>query len=527
MKRFLLMCVVALFTVGLIFPYSSQAATTSFKDVSSFKKEIEFLTGQEVIFGYPDGTFRPNEPILRVQAVQMLMREMKPELDQVPDPNFNDIKPGDRGYEDVAKAVALGVISGKGDNRFDPRGKLTRAEMAIILVRAYELDSIFPKGFSDVSKSSVAYWHISALAANNITVGYPDGTFRPSQTIDRAQFSAFMARVIEPAFQPENTEVADTYLEALFDLYALDYEMHPTEPVIYLLDGNSNEVVALNYDTYEVESVELTLPAEHIAYANNKLYVTQLKGKHSPYWSDEEQQGAFAVIDATTMKQEKLIDIDLDPYDIQADENGIVYISPGSGQSSNFASYDSTTGKLLSSRSMYHKTLITMHPTQQRIYEITTELSPRTISAYSITDGVLGEEQSSPYHGDYELNEDLTISPDGKYLFNSTGHIFRSSATISADMTYFTTLDQPYKSIAFDVANSELYTAKEDKRITAYDYSTMEPLGQLQTYGNVNKMFYDEQNNTLLIFSTVKMGTSSVPVMGIEKVYFDVESIEE
>ncbi|WP_100401915.1 S-layer homology domain-containing protein [Bacillus sp. FJAT-42315] len=527
MKRFLLICVVAWLVVGFMFPYSSQAATTAFKDVSSFKKEIEFLTGQGVIFGYSDGTFRPNEPILRVQAVQMLMREMKPELDQVPDPNFIDMKPGDRGYEDVAKAVALGVISGKGDNRFDPRGKLTRAEMAIILVRAYELGGIFPKGFSDVSKSSVAYWHISALAANNITVGYNDGTFRPGKTIDRAQFSAFMARIIEPAFQPENAEVADTYLEALFDLYALDYEMHPTEPVVYLLDGSSNEVVALNYDTYEIESVELTLPAERIAYANNKLYVTQLKGKHSPHWFDEDQQGAFAVIDTTTMTQEKLIDIDLDPYDIEADENGIVYISPGSGQHSSFASYDSATGKQLSSQMMYNKALIEMHPTQQRIYEITTALSPRTMSTYSITAGVLGEEQRSPYHGDYDLNKDLTISPDGKYLFNSTGHIFRSSATASADMTYFATLDQPYQSIAFDVANSELYTANGDKLITAYDYSTMEAFGQLQTYGNVKKMFYDEKDNTLLIFSTVKMGTSSAPVTGIEKVYFDVESTEE
>jgi len=524
MKKSVSVFLTIVLVFSLLLPSISQAATpSSFPDVSSFKDEIEFLTDEGIIFGYSDGTFRPNAPIKRAQAVVMLMRHLKPELDSVPNPNFSDIKPGDFGYKEVAQAVEMGIINGKANNRFDPNGNLTRAEMAIILVRAYEMSGIYPKGFSDVSTSSVAYWYISALAANNITIGYPDGTFKPSLTINRGQFSAFMARILEPSFQPSNMEVADTYLEAVFDFDIIDYAFHPLEPIVYLLDASTNEVIALDYHTYDYDAVELSLPAENIAYANDKVYVTQLKGKHSSYWQNEDQEGAFAVINATTMEQEKLINIDLDPYDIVADDNGIVYISSGSGQHTRLESFDSQSGKLVSSQSIYEQNRIEMHPSQNRIYRIEMSGSPITMGTYSITNGVLASEVRSPYHGTYSVSTDLTLSPDGKYIFNGAGFIFRSSMTASADMKYYGQLDREYTSIAFDTEYGEFYTANQKNYIQTYDYVTMEPLDQISTYGNIQKMFYNQQDDTLLIFSTVKLGSSSVAFTGIEKVYYDVE----
>ncbi|MGM9928490.1 MAG: S-layer homology domain-containing protein [Bacillus sp. (in: firmicutes)] len=524
MKKLVCSIMTVLLAFSLFVPSISQAASTnSFPDVSSFKEEIEFLTGEGIIFGFSDGTFRPNAPIQRVQAVVMLMRDLKPELGDAPNPGFSDIKPGDFGYEEVAKAVELGIINGKGNNKFDPRGNLTRAEMAIILSRAYELGGIYPKGFSDVSMSSVAYWHISTLAANNITVGYPDGTFRPSQTINRAQFSAFMARILEPGFQPDNLEVADTYLEAIFDMDVIDYAFHPTKPIVYLLDASKNELVELNYDSYEIDAVDFSLPAERITYANEKIYVTQLKGKHSSYWRDDEQEGAFAVVDATTMTQENLIHIDLDPFDIEADDNGVVYISSGSGQHSRIESYDSRTGKVLSSQSILQQNLIAMNPSQNKLYRLNTWASPITMGSYSITEGALNSELSSPYHGTYRITKDLTISPDGKYIFNGSGYIFRATSVDSSDMKYYGKLDRSYNSIAFDVATGELYTASNKNYVQVYDYLFMEPIYQLETYGVPKKMFYNSTDDTLLIFSSVQLGNSNTEMLGLEKIYYDVE----
>jgi len=231
----------AIFLVSFVVLTSAQTTSAaSFSDVSGFKKEIEFLTGAGVINGFPDGTYRPAAPILRVQAVLMIMRDLGMPKETPQSPGFIDIKPGDRGYAEVARAVELGIISGKDSTHFDPNGKLTRAEMAKILVNAYELGGIYPKGFADVSTNSWAYPFISSLAANNVTVGYSDGNFKPSLTIDRAQFAAFMARILEPSFKPYSPSVADTFLEVAADVFITDAIMHPTEPILYMIDGNDN-----------------------------------------------------------------------------------------------------------------------------------------------------------------------------------------------------------------------------------------------------------------------------------------------
>lgn len=500
------------------------ASAATFKDAGTFSKEIDYLTDAGIIMGFPDGTFRPDLPIKRVDAVRMIMRELDEPLGQSPNPNFKDVSPGSKGYDEIAKAVELGIISGKPGKIFDPNGNLTRAEMATVLVRTYQLSGIYPKGFTDVSLQYWGYPYISSLAANNITIGYKDGTFKPTLTISRAHFAAFMTRIIEPSFQPSNAEVADTYLEALFDINAIDYDMHPTEPIIYVLDGTTNEVAAINYETYEVtSSAALPLPAERIAYANQKLYITQAKRAHSPYWFDEDHEGAFAIVDAAEMKLEKTIQISLDPYDIEADDQGVVYISSGSGQHTRVESFNSKTGALLSSQHIYDQGLIELNPAQNKLYSVSTTVSPRDFSAYTITNGALGPEQDSPYHGDYPLGKDVTLSPDSKYIFNSTGHIFRAAASASSDMSYFGKLDRPYTAIAFDTEYGELYTANNQKYIQAYDYQTMEAIGQMTTYGNVKKMFYDQNSDTLLVFTTVYLGKSTVPFTGLEMVYFDTE----
>ncbi|MEK5067744.1 amidase family protein [Sporosarcina sp. FSL K6-1508] len=49
--------------------------TPKFKDVSSFVDEIMYLTVKGIIKGYPDGTFKPNDPITRLQAIQLILKE--------------------------------------------------------------------------------------------------------------------------------------------------------------------------------------------------------------------------------------------------------------------------------------------------------------------------------------------------------------------------------------------------------------------------------------------------------------------
>lgn len=187
-------------------------AESKLQDVTSFKEEIDYLTSKGIIKGFPDGSFKPNNPITRLQAVLMILREKGiTELSGAPNPGFADVKPGSSGYEEIAKAVQLGFINGfnnaKGQKVFDPKGKLTRAQMAKILVAAYDLKGSYPSDFKDVPKTSWAYSYVSTLAANNITTGYPGGTFKPNTDLSRQHFAAFMARHLDEMFKPTPAKV--------------------------------------------------------------------------------------------------------------------------------------------------------------------------------------------------------------------------------------------------------------------------------------------------------------------------------
>lgn len=201
----------SLAAIVLMTPLIGQTAFTSdkaeaavtFPDIKDYKAEIDYLTGLEIIHGYPDGTFRPAANITRLDAVRMILREMKIENPTAANPGFADMSAKTEGYAEVAKAVEIGFIDGKttkdGTKIFDPKGKLTRAEMAKILTEAYELNANNKVKFVDVSAGHWANAYISRLATAKITDGFPGGYFKPESSLERQHFAVFMARLLNPA----------------------------------------------------------------------------------------------------------------------------------------------------------------------------------------------------------------------------------------------------------------------------------------------------------------------------------------
>jgi hypothetical protein len=69
--------------------------------------------------------------------------------------------------------------------------------MAVLIQRAFKLPYENKKYFSDVPSSHYAYQSINSIAKLNITEGYPDGTYRPNNSITRAEFSVFLTRALK------------------------------------------------------------------------------------------------------------------------------------------------------------------------------------------------------------------------------------------------------------------------------------------------------------------------------------------
>ncbi|MGN7479368.1 S-layer homology domain-containing protein [Solibacillus silvestris] len=170
-----------------------------FKDISvnnRYKTELTYLVDNKLIGGYPDGTFKPDLALTRGQAAVLLTRALGLSTKDVANPGFTDLSTNSTYYGAVAAIVQAGIMNGTGDGKFEPGKPLTRAQMAKILVEAYSLTGTIDAKFKDVSAKHWAYDYIHTLAANKITTGYEDNTFKPSVEVSRMHFSLFLYRTI-------------------------------------------------------------------------------------------------------------------------------------------------------------------------------------------------------------------------------------------------------------------------------------------------------------------------------------------
>jgi beta-lactamase superfamily II metal-dependent hydrolase len=183
--------------------FSTSTQAQGFTDLNSnhrFYQEINYLTDRSIITGFPDNTFRPDVTVTRAQAAIMIGRALG--LDEEPrDTKFKDVNAGVTASGYIDAAVQMGIISGFPDNTFRPDNPVTRGQMAIFLARAFDLDVESESDFSDVTPNMSAYVYIKRIIADGITAGYPDGTFRPDASLQRSGFSAFLARALDDQFK--------------------------------------------------------------------------------------------------------------------------------------------------------------------------------------------------------------------------------------------------------------------------------------------------------------------------------------
>jgi hypothetical protein len=173
---------------------------TLFEDVQigESASAIAYLQLKNLIDGLAsDSFFKPNTPILRVEAASMLVKELGLTLPAGYKMKATDMKPTDANYEEMMIAEAHGILGKDGTIR--PNGHLTRAQMAAILVRAYEMLYTKPTtsvSFTDVKKTDWSFNDINTLAFNKITVT-ANGPYRPNGEVTRSQFALFLTRTME------------------------------------------------------------------------------------------------------------------------------------------------------------------------------------------------------------------------------------------------------------------------------------------------------------------------------------------
>lgn len=145
--------------------------------------------------GYEDGSFAPDSGMTRAEAAQMFYNLLL-DKDVPVTAAFSDV-PADAWYADAVNALAsLGILQGVGEGVFAPGRPITRAEFAAIALRFTDARPAGQDVFSDVGPGDWFCGDVSSAAALGWINGYEDGSFRPWNSISRAEVAAVVNRML-------------------------------------------------------------------------------------------------------------------------------------------------------------------------------------------------------------------------------------------------------------------------------------------------------------------------------------------
>lgn len=191
-------------TAAMIMPSVPAMAAPS--DIAGHWAESVITQWQSkgLIQGYEDGTFKPGNTITRAEFVT-LMNNAKGFWSEG-SINFSDVKNGSWFYSAVARAVAAGYVKGYSDGSFKPGNTITRAEAAVMIANAARLSANEAGAYRFTDVGSIPAWargSVGAVVAAGYMTGYPDGSFYANASISRAEAVSSLNRMLGgTAYQP-------------------------------------------------------------------------------------------------------------------------------------------------------------------------------------------------------------------------------------------------------------------------------------------------------------------------------------
>ncbi len=149
-------------------------ATASFTDVAAdawYAEAVNVLATLEIVNGYADGTFKPENPISRAEFAAICARFAKTADGTV---RFSDVPASHWAYDEINTAAAYGWITGYSDGAFKPDNNISRAEAATMVNRMLgrladngAIDAGRGKSFPDVTKSHWAFYQIGEATTDH------------------------------------------------------------------------------------------------------------------------------------------------------------------------------------------------------------------------------------------------------------------------------------------------------------------------------------------------------------------------
>lgn len=188
-------------TLELALTVTASGRGQRFSDVPStapFAADIEWVAAKGIANGWSDGTYRPLVPVTRDQMAAFIYRAKgSPAFTAPAKPSFRDVPRGRSFYREIEWLASRGITKGWSDGTFRPLNRITRGEMAAFVYRAAGSPAFSaPRrgSFRDVPRGTAFFKEIEWMRATGISTGWPDGTYRPLDSVKRDAMAAFIRR---------------------------------------------------------------------------------------------------------------------------------------------------------------------------------------------------------------------------------------------------------------------------------------------------------------------------------------------
>ncbi|PZV14496.1 MAG: S-layer protein [Pseudanabaena sp.] len=271
--------------ISLISAISAFAQTT-FNDVPSgywAQAFIQELASKDIIKGFPDGGFRPNDPVTRAQFAAMLSKAVNkaPIRGGV---SFVDVDSSYWAASAIQTSYTTGFMSGYPGNVFEPNQNIPRVQVLVSLANglnysASEAPETILQTYADASGiPNYARGSVAAATENRLVVNYPNAQFlNPNQTATRAEVAAFIYQSLVRSGQAN--AIASPYIVG---------QTTPTPPVQNQVRIPAGNIIAVQYSKDKIllgpdEKVPLVLSvSQNIANSQGVILIpagTQVVGE--------------------------------------------------------------------------------------------------------------------------------------------------------------------------------------------------------------------------------------------------------
>lgn len=176
------------------------AGVSGLSDVSGHWAENQILVWYKKGFikGYQDQTFRPNNKLSRGELMALVNRSFG-FVEEAPI-SYSDVAIGSWVHAEVAKAVKAQYVTGDSNGKMNPQREVSREEAAVMIARLLNLGDSEQSAEQFTDGGTFSSWsktQIAEVARNKIMVGFKDGSFRPKNSITRAEIIVALDRALK------------------------------------------------------------------------------------------------------------------------------------------------------------------------------------------------------------------------------------------------------------------------------------------------------------------------------------------